>query len=214
MSIKAKTGRWNFLIFSLIVLLAGCASSQSKVKKEESSKAYYKLGIAYLNDAVPNPQKAYIEFLKSVEIDPENKDAHYAVGHIYAQRQDYPHAIESFEKVISIDPNYSEAHNYIGKVYEISGKDAEAIMAYQNALKNLQYATPQLPHWNLGLIYIKQKKYDQALESLHEVRKLEPTNVVVIDKIGATYKEQGDSEKASSFFKEAEAMRKSVEAPK
>jgi len=196
----------GFLCFCLIVLLAGCGFSESRIKREKESEAYYKLGIAYLNDASPNPQKAYIEFLKAVEIDPKNKEAHYALGHIYAQRQDYPNATLAFKKAISIDPNYSEAHNYLGKVYETLGNDAEAILAYQGALKNLQYVTPQLPHWNLALIYLRQKQYDKALEALQQVRKIEPTNGVVLDKIGETYLQKGESENALSFFKEAVSL--------
>ncbi|MBI3358899.1 MAG: tetratricopeptide repeat protein [Nitrospirae bacterium] len=203
------------LCFCLIVLLAGCGFSESSIKKkEQESEANYKLGIAYLNDSSPNLQKAYIEFLKAIETDSKNKEAHYALGHIYAQRQDYANAILAFKKAISIDPNYSEAHNYLGKIYETSGKDAEAILAYQGALQNLQYATPQLPHWNLALIYFRQKQYDKALDELQEVRKFEPENGVVLNKIGETYMQLGESDKARSFFKEAADMSQNIETAK
>ncbi len=209
-ALPSSCSSWCFSLFCLIVLLSGCGLSESAIKREKESEGSYKLGIAYLSDSTPNPQKAYIEFLKAVESNPNNKEAQYALGHIYAQRQDYPHAILSFKKAISIDKDYAEAHNYLGKVYEESGKDDEAILAYQAALRNLQYATPQLPHWNLAQIYLRQKQYDKALEELQEVRKLEPTNDVVLNKIGETYMQQGDSEKARSFFKEAEAVRKNA----
>jgi len=204
MNIKSNLSRCR--IFCLILLMAGCGFTESSINKEKASEARYKLGIAYLNDSTPNLQKAYIEFLEAINIDAKNKNAHYGLGHIYAQRQDYHNAIPAFKNAISIDSNYSEAHNYLGKVYETMGRDAEAITSYQGALKNLQYATPQLPHWNLAQIYIKQKQYDKALEALQEARRIEPTNSVILDKIAETYTQKGDLENARSFFKEAVAL--------
>ena len=196
----------RFLCLGLVVLLGSCGFTEARIKREKSSEASYKLGIAYLNDAAPNMQKALIEFSKAIEINPDNKEAHYALGHVYAQRQDYSKAIESFKKAIAIDPVYSEAHNYLGKGYEALGRDAEAILAYQEALKNLQYTTPQLPYWNLGLIYVRQKQYDQALEAFQQARKIEPANGVVLAKMAETSLQKGDVEKALFFLKEAVAI--------
>jgi tetratricopeptide (TPR) repeat protein len=191
----------GFFIFSLIV--AGCSTSAAQIKKEKESEGSYKLGLAYLNDTPPNLQKAYIEFLKAVENNPKNRDAHYAVGHIYAQRQEYLKAISEFQKVLAIDPTYAAAHNYLGKAYELLGNDTEAISAYQSALANLQYETPQYPHWSIAMIYLKQKQYQKGVDSLLQVRKLEPANPVVLYKIGETYREMGDLDNALLFFKES-----------
>ncbi|MEK7748396.1 MAG: tetratricopeptide repeat protein [Nitrospirota bacterium] len=190
-------------LLALVVFSASCVSSGYKIKKEKESEATYKLGMAYLNDAPPNLQKGYIEFLKSVESNPNNKDSHYAIGHIYAQRQDYPNAIASFKKAILIDPQYSAAYNYLGKTYELSGNDADAILSYQEALKNLQYETPQFPRWNMAMIYLKQRQYQQGLDALLEVRRIVPTDPTVLDKIGETYLQIGKSDKARLVFEEA-----------
>ncbi|MEK7285799.1 MAG: tetratricopeptide repeat protein [Nitrospirota bacterium] len=193
-----------FSLLFLIVLLSGCASFRdAKIKKEKASEAGYKLGIAYLNSTPPELQKAFIEFLKAIESNPNNKEAHYAIGHIYAQREDYPNAILSFKKTLAIDPNDSATYNYLGKMYELSKNDAEAILSYQSALKNLQYETPQYPYWNLAMIYLKQKQYDKGLHALMEVRRLQPTNAVVLDQIAQTYLQTGETEKALSFLKSA-----------
>ncbi len=190
-----------FFMFSLVVV--GCSTSADRIKKEKESESSYKLGLAYLGDTPPNLQKAYIEFLKAVESNPNNRDAHYAIGHIYAQRQEYLKAISSFQKTLAIDPNYAAAHNYLGKAHELLGNDTEAISAYQAALSNLQYETPQYPHWSLAMIYLKQKQYQKGLDSLLQVRKLEPANSVVLYKIGETYREIGDLDNALLFFKES-----------
>jgi Tfp pilus assembly protein PilF len=189
------------LIVSLFV--AGCSTSATRIKKEKASEGSYKLGLAYLLDTPPNLQKAYIEFLKAVENNPNNRDAHYAIGHIYAQRQEYLKAISEFQKALAIDPNYAAAHNYLGKAHELLGQDTEAIASYQAALSNLQYETPQYPHWSLAMLYLKQKQYQKGLDSLLQVRRLEPANSVVLHKIGETYREMGDLDNALLFFKES-----------
>jgi len=202
MNIMHKPVRGLFML-CLVVLLASCGFTEARIKREQQSEASYTMGIANLNGNTPNTQQAYIDFLKAIEISPNNKKAHYALGHVHTQRQDYAKAIEAFKKAISLDENYSEAHNYLGKIYETMGKDTEAISAYQGALKNIQYATPQLPYWNMGMIYFRQKKYDDALEAFQQTRKFEPVNGVVLAKIGETYTKQGEMDKALFFYKEA-----------
>ncbi len=205
MNMQHNPTRFEKTIGTLCFLsfLIGCASTDTLLKKEKESEAHHKLGIAYLNENPPNMQKAYMEFLKSVEIDSKNKEAYYALGHVYAQRQEYKKAIEAFKKTLVLDPNFSEAYNYLGNIYEVLQRDKEAILSYQEAVKNLQYATPQYPHWKLGLIYLKQKKYEDALSEFQQVRHIEPNNSVVLDKIGETHLEMGQTEKALPFFEEA-----------
>jgi Tfp pilus assembly protein PilF len=193
----------GFFCICLVFLLVGCGFKEARIKKEKESEASYKLGLAYLNDSNPNMQKALIEFAKSVEMNPKNKEARYALGHVYAQRQDYAKAISELQSAINIDPNYSEAHNYLGKCYEALGQYTEAISSYQMALKNIQYLTPQLPHWNMGMIYFKQKQYDKALEAFQQTRRIEPANGDVLAKIAETYIEKGETDNALSSFKEA-----------
>ncbi len=184
----------------LLLLCVGCSVKEGRIKKEKEAESYYKLGLAHLSETPPNIQKAYVEFLKAVDTDPKNHEAFYALGHVYFQRQEYTKAIEAFKKVLSLDPNYSEAANYLGKALEIAGREDEAILAYQEAIKNLQYETPQLPHWNLGLIYLKQKKYKLALDELQEVLRIEPSNTVVLHQIGEVYIEMGQPKEARPFF--------------
>jgi Tfp pilus assembly protein PilF len=187
-------------VFFLLLLCVGCNAKEGRIKKEKESTSYHKLGLAHLSETPPNMQKAYVEFLKAVEADRRNHEAFYALGHVYFQRQEYTKAIEAFKKALSLDSNYSEAANYLGKAFEFAGREEEAILAYQEAIKNLQYATPQLPHWNLGLIYLKQKKYDTALAELKEVLQIEPQNAVVLRQIGEIYIEMGRPQEARPFF--------------
>ncbi len=56
--------------------LVGCATSEETKQK---SKGYYQEGMASLEH---DRQKAYVSFQKAVQLDPENKEARYGLGHI------------------------------------------------------------------------------------------------------------------------------------
>jgi len=195
----------HIFIYIAVILLAsfGCAPKKVLIAKDKESGAYYKFGLAYLNENPPKTHQAYVEFIKAVEADPQNKDAYHALGHLYFLRQEYAKAIDAFQKALRIDPNFSEASNYLGKSLELSGRDEEAIIAYQGAANNLQYETPQLPHWNLALLYKKQKRYEMALSELADVRRVEPNNSIVLHEIGDTYIKMGTPALARPFYEEA-----------
>jgi type IV pilus assembly protein PilF len=192
----------SLLLLSLS-LFVGCQSKAALLKREKESDSHYKLGVAHLSENVPNLQKAYIEFLMATGINPKNKEAYYGLGHVYAQRQEYLKAIDAFQKTVSLDPKFSDAYNYMGNVYEQLGRDSEAILAYQEAIKNLLYATPQFPHWKLGLLYLRQKKYEESLTEFNEVLRIEPNNSDVFDKMGETYLEMGQVDKARALFEQS-----------
>ena len=51
---------------------------------------------------------------QSVKLDPENADAHFALGHAYYDLKQYRNAIESFKKVVELNPKDAEARDRLG----------------------------------------------------------------------------------------------------
>lgn len=195
---------WKAVLILFLLTSSGCGLTEARIKKEKEASAHYKLGISYLNEN--QLQKAFIEFHKAAEIDPDNKDVQYGLGHIHFQKQDYVEAVNAFKKAISIDARFSEAHNYLGKVYEVQGTLDKAIVEYQEALKNPQYDTPQKPYLNLGLVYMKQEKYDQATREFQRVLQIDPNNVVAHNELGRSYYQMGKPKEAISSYQEAIRM--------
>ncbi|MFQ5780216.1 MAG: tetratricopeptide repeat protein [Nitrospiria bacterium] len=191
------------LVLLFFSILVGCGLTEGRIKREKEATAHYKFGVAYLRDNPPSIQQAYVEFQKALKLDPRHMDAHYALGHVHFRRENYLDAIASFKKVLSIDPNYSEAYNYLGKVYEVQGKLGKAVEAYQKALENKQYATPQLPHLNLGLLYLKQEKYDEARREFQNVLRFDSDNIVAHNELGKVYHLLGNQKEAIGSYQEA-----------
>lgn len=188
------------MLFFVVPLLVHCGTGESRIKRKKNAVAHYKLGVAHLIGDVPSLQKAYIEFQKTIQLDPKHRDAHYALGHIYFQQESYEEATQSFQKALSIDPDYSEAHNYLGRVYSLQGAYDQAVASYRKALSNLQYETPEKPYWNLGLIYVKQQKYQDAVKELKNALRVNPNLVSVHHLLGNVYSKMGDSEKSIAAY--------------
>ena len=190
-------------LFFILASLTGCNAKSVRPVQEKASGAYYKFGLAYLYENPPKTQKAYVEFIKAIEADPNNEEAYYALGHLYFLQQEYGKAIEAFQKTVEIAPDFSAAFNYMGRALEMLGKEEEAILSYQNAMNNLRYETPQAPHWNLALLYKKQKRYGMALDELQQVRRIDPNNIAVMYEIGDTYIKQETPALARPIYEEA-----------
>jgi polysaccharide biosynthesis/export protein len=81
-------------------------------EEKAEAKRLYKEGVKY-GLAGLFPQAVQI-LERSVNLDPENADAHFALGHAYYDLKQYRNAIESFKKVLALDPKDSEARDRLG----------------------------------------------------------------------------------------------------
>ena len=157
----------SILFFLYIVLVASCSFQEARLAREKEASAHHKIGLAYLNEGAL--QKASIELQKAIDVDPNNSEILYALGHVYFQQENYPAAMQVFLNVLRHSPKRSDASNYLGRVYEVQGVFLKAIEAYQDALKNTQYETPEKPLFNLGRVYSQLGQWDEAISSYKEV---------------------------------------------
>jgi len=51
---------------------------------------------------------------RSIQLDPQNADAHFALAHAYFDLKQYRNAIESLKKVVALDPKDAEARDRLG----------------------------------------------------------------------------------------------------
>jgi len=158
----------RFLIAFAVMIFSSCATvTENDIK---NSQYHYQLGISYLNDN--NIQPAFSELQKALELNPNDKEIHTALGVIYLSKlEDYPKAIEHFRKALAIDKNYSEAATNIGNTYANMKKYDEAIESYKMALSNPQYKNAAMALNNLGMVYYKLSKFDEAISAFKEALK-------------------------------------------
>jgi len=175
MTIERRTVRFSpsLILTGLLTigLLSGCAISEESKQK---SKGYYQEGVANLES---DRQKAYVSFQKAVQLDPQNKEARYGLGHILVYQGKLAKAEAEFREAIRIDEDYSEAHTYLGQVLASEDRWPEAIAEYRKALSNPLYITPDLARFHLGKALAHEGDLQGAMEAFEDALAVNPPNV-------------------------------------
>lgn len=154
------------IIVTAAIFIVSCATV-SKEERLQKASAHYQLGISYMNDN--NIQPAFVEFQKAIELNPEDKEAHNAIGLIYLLKlENYQKAVEHFENALRIDRAFSEAWNNLGFAYEKMERFDDAITAYRSAISNPLYKGAEKAFNNLGRVYYRLKRYNEAIEAYKE----------------------------------------------
>ena len=154
-----------------ISMLGGCVNDKEVLQK---SQGHYQEGVASLPG---DRQTAFVSFQKSVQLDPDNKEARYALGHVYALQGKLSYAEEQFRAAIKIDETYSEAHTYLGQVLANQDRWDEAIQSYRRALANPLYPTPDLARFHLGRALAHQGDLQGSIEALEDAASASPPSV-------------------------------------
>lgn len=189
----------------LITILVGCASDKEALRK---SQGFYQEGVASLPG---DRQKAFVSFQKSVQLNPDNKEARYALGHVYALQNKLPLAEEQFRAAIKIDESYSEAHTYLGQVLANQDRWDEAIASYKLALVNPLYPTPDLARFHLGRALAHQGDLQGSMEAFEDAVSASPPSVppaMTHLELGRVYYKLGYVTQAREVLKKVTTMDK------
>lgn len=202
-------GLWYALAFwGLFSVLGGCATNKEAVQK---SQGYYQEGVASLTG---DRQKAFVSFQKSVQLDPNNKDARYALGHVYALQGKLLQAEEQFRAAIKVDESFSEAHTYLGQVLASQDRWDEAIKSYRQALTNPLYPTPDLARFHLGRALAHQGDFQASMEVLEDAMTVSPPSVPLAMtnlELGRVYYKLGYMDRAREVLKQVTILDKGGE---
>jgi tetratricopeptide (TPR) repeat protein len=185
------------------VFLGGCAASEQAIKQSEG---YYQEGVASLSG---DRQKAFVSFQKSVQLNPNNRDARYALGHVYAMQGKLSKAEEEFRSAIKIDEDFSEAHTYLGQILAGQNRWDEAIASYRQALTNPLYSTPDLARFHLGRALAQKGDLQASMEAFEDVVVVSPPSVppaMTQLELGRVYFKLGYTAKAREALKKVATL--------
>lgn len=161
----------KLLYCMLCLFLTSCATTATSENKTQS-EAHYKVGLAFMKEN--KFQDAFVEFQKSIQANPDNKNALNALGLIHLKFEDYDKAEQSFLDALDVDENFSDAYHNLGAVYSSRKKWDKAIPQFERALKNPLYESPERTYYNLGNAYYRIKKYRVALKQYESALKRSP----------------------------------------
>ncbi len=167
------------LSISLLVLLAGCATSQpsggggsmeARAASEDnpSARLHTELGASYFQ------RGQYAVALQELRIalasDGRYAPAYSILGLVHAQLREDKEAESHFRRAIELSPNYSEAHNNFALFLCQRGRVAESLKHSELALTNSLYSTPEMALANAGNCALE--KGDRAQAEIYFTRAL------------------------------------------
>ena len=140
---------------------------------------------------------------------PFHGDAHLVVGQIHFERKSYRDAVFHFGRALEFsmmggETRYSvylrrgTSHFKLGD-YEQAGRDLDRALSFK--LNRVE------PFLLMSAIQIKQEKYDDALRSLENARRLKPEHTGILYQMGSIYYRQNDSRYAPRFEELFEKVR-------
>jgi tetratricopeptide (TPR) repeat protein len=141
-------------------------------------------------------RRAYSEHEKVIELDPSRKDANVTVG--------------TYRYIISTLSVPMRMMAYVAGFG--GGKERGIHMLEETAASNAESKTDAL--FALVLLYNREKRYDDALKVLQELRRLHPRNRLIVLESGSTALRAGRAAQAEAVLTEGVAMLAKSTGPK
>ncbi len=165
---------------------------------------------AYIREAIAETEAAYLASPKSVRV-AESLGLIYENGALYAPEA-FEKALESYEAALALEPNSPVLLVKLGQVKRAMGEREgdetkrnglliEARDRFHEAIdKKSNFA---IAYYNLAVVQSRLQAYDDALKSLEEAIRLEPSNITYRYSLGSLYqlrKEEGDFGSAKRIY--------------
>lgn len=131
--------------------------------------------------------------------DPENKDALFGLASVYQRTGQLPQARAMYSKLLSLDPeNWPAMNNFL--VLAAEEAPDHAIEEFKRlAQTNPEFAP--IPA-QIGMIYYKQKKYDDAANYLIKAIQLDPSNLSYRYNLAVIYDHLGRAREAARLYQQ------------
>jgi tetratricopeptide (TPR) repeat protein len=103
-------------------------------------------------------------YLQAMALNSKNDQVYEGLGIIYSMNQQYDSAGYCFRKAIEIRPLMAEGYCNFANLLDITGKTDSSLAIYAKAISLDPDA--YMPYLNMGRLFFKQKKYDDAIKNL------------------------------------------------
>src|SRR5262245_22062769 len=114
-----------------------------------------------------------IELYKDSIAERPTAEAHTFLGWTYSFLGRYDDAIQECEKAIQVDPDFGNPYNDIGSYLVHLGRVEEAIPWLEKAKDAARYEPRHFPYINLGRIYLKLSRVEDAAREFEQAAFIE-----------------------------------------
>ncbi len=178
------------------------AARKALMLDENLAEAHASLGFAFVAFAPSNFSLGDRELQRAIELSPSLAMAHQYLGISLARQGRFDESLEELLKARELDPLSSIIARQVAAPYYFK-RD------YARALELVRQANDLGPafttNWEIG-VYIKTRKFDEALAELDKAKRNRPYDPILIYSTGMVYAAQGRRAEALQIIKELEEM--------
>jgi tetratricopeptide (TPR) repeat protein len=158
------------------------------------------LGHAEVLHALGRVIEAVRAYVRAVSLEPENPSANKGLAAAYLELKEPRAALQYAQRATALDPTDGRSHANLGAIYSLLDRHEDAVTEYEAAAELMDLNAELLLNWanSLGAI----DRYDEMINTLNEVLKLEPS-AVAHERLGYARFKQRRYAEASQHFRDA-----------
>ena len=138
--------------------------------------------------------------LKTLQGDPNNLDAHHALGDYYRDHGVISKAIDQYIEIVRLTPADVPAHHLLGDLYMQVGERDKALAAWEEATKNAAEPDKPAAFNKVGIAYLERQRFDDAINAFKAVTAADHQYAEGWFHLGEAYQAKGDTSNARDAF--------------
>ena len=197
------------LLFSMLVFISACASTQSDLSDEKSAsrkaaESNTALGLEYMNRG--QYEIALGKLKKAVKADPDYAPGQTVIAVLYERIGEMGLAGKHYQKAYEVDPTNGDVNNNYGTYLCKTGKEDKAIEHFLIALDDPFYSSPSVALTNAGSCALGKGDLVAADDYLRRALKIEPEFPDALMSMVRLNYDQRNYLKARAFMQRYEAV--------
>ncbi|MCR5260681.1 MAG: tetratricopeptide repeat protein [Candidatus Gastranaerophilales bacterium] len=146
-------------------------------------------------------QHAFLDFNRTVELNPEDAVAWFYLGSMADKLENYPLAETAYKKVMELRPDYADAYKSLIIMY-LKTSQTEKIDEYEETIYGLSDDDYQI-FYMLGTVYMATNRYDKAVQVLEKASSINPDHAMILNNLGSANLALRNLDKAMEAFEKA-----------
>lgn len=177
------TLRVAVLWFILIASWTCAASAEDQAVSADALRESYERAQVFLREG--RPDMARQEFERAIRMKPDFFQAHYMVGMICVQQEDFACSKARLEEAIALEPKHANARYLFATTLTRLGKFDSAKEEYRQAILN--DPNQMRAYHDLGVLSYRTEDWHLAEDMFEKSRSLAPDQPVTMMMLGMTY---------------------------
>jgi len=212
---ESRTWLRESLPFAAVAALAGCSALTFQqvgvwrdtatlfghaIKDEKNCASFYNLGcvVSGLNDLT----NAALNFNRCLQLNPNYSKAYDKLALVQLQWGQCDLAISNLHRALALQRQFPEAWEHLGQAQAATGQLDPAVESYKAALASGSTNAAGVRH-RLGLLHIRQRRFDPAIAQLTAATESQPSNAQWHSELANAWIGAGKITNAVNEFKKA-----------